>query len=31
MGKVNDKHVLLISEALEKNKDMKTLTLNLWK
>ena len=31
MGKVNDKHMIMISEALEKNKDMKTLSLNLWK
>ena len=31
MGKVTDKHLILIAEALEKNKQMKTLSLNLWK
>ena len=31
MGKVTDKHMILIAEALEKNKQMKTLSLNLWK
>lgn len=31
MGQVTDKHLFLISEALEKNKNMKTLSLNLWK
>ena len=31
MGKINDKHMIMISEALEKNKNMKTLSLNLWK
>lgn len=31
MGKVTDKHLFLISQALEKNKNMKTLSLNLWK
>jgi hypothetical protein len=31
MGKVTDRHIFVISEALEKNKHMKTLSLNLWK
>lgn len=31
MGRVTDKHVILIAEALEKNKNMKNLSLNLWK
>lgn len=31
MCSVTDKHILLISEALEKNKAIKVLSLNFWK
>jgi hypothetical protein len=31
MCSVGDKHVLMIAEALEKNKQMKSLNLSFWK
>ncbi len=31
MCSIGDKHVLLIAEGLEKNKEMKTLSLSFWK
>lgn len=31
MCSINDKHILMISEALEKNKSMKILSLSFWK
>ena len=31
MCSISDKHVLLIAEGLEKNKQMESLTLSFWK
>ena len=31
MCSISDKHVLLIAEGLEKNKQMKSLTISFWK
>jgi hypothetical protein len=31
MCSIGDKHVLLIAEGLEKNKEMKALSLSFWK
>ena len=31
MCSIGDKHVVMIAEALEKNKEMKMLSLSFWK